>query len=159
MVSCNRSFLKDLHLMDKRLGVKFNGRHFVITYDRGCGNQVNLLSVRAEDGSFRQPDNRDLKLLYDGDMSRINPEDYFRRVAFYMDNARKQDRDRNKQNIRDMTKDNKIQLRQHFERVERGGKANSAFRVRSEVRESPPEKLTMDMGSGKLSKTIVQAQE
>lgn len=143
--SCNNSFLRDLRLLDRRLGVKFNGNNFVITYDRGCGNTVNLLNVKEDDGSFRQPDLRDIKALYDGDMSRIPPEEHFRKVAYYMDQARKMDKQKRKEFIRDLTKDNKIQLRQHFEKVERGGKANSAFRVRSLPKQdaSTPEKKIM----------------
>lgn len=156
---CNESFLRDLKLMDKRLGVKFNGSHFVITYDRGSGNTVNLIRIKDEDGKFRQPDMRDLKMLYDGDRSRFTAEEHFQRVAYYMDHARKLDAEKRKEFIREITKDNKIQLRQHFERVERGGKANSAFRIRSMPKESPPEKLIIDLGSALKPPKIIQAGE
>ena len=49
----DRSFLRDLCLIDRRLSVKFNGSNFVICYDRGYGEPVNILRVKNEDGSCR----------------------------------------------------------------------------------------------------------
>jgi hypothetical protein len=124
----DRSFMRDLKSMDRRLNVKFNGSNFVITYDRGHGEPVNLSCVKADDGSFRQPDRRDLEFLLAGDMERINPKEHLARVAEYMDTVRKRDKVKAKELIRDCTRDDKIQLMRAMSQLYNCGKNNSAFR-------------------------------
>ncbi|MDP2362835.1 MAG: hypothetical protein Q8M94_03595, partial [Ignavibacteria bacterium] len=69
------SFVKRLKSMDRRLGVKFNNEHFVIVYDRGYGDPVNIHQVKTEEGRFRQPDNRDLEFLKSGDLENSRMKD------------------------------------------------------------------------------------
>lgn len=117
MYSPDRSFLKQLKLLDRRLGVKFNGQNFVVTYDRGHGDPVNIHAVRADSGGFRQPDRRDLEFLCQGDMERQTPRERFNKVSAYMENYQAEKRRKARENLRDLTKDGKNQLRKAFERV------------------------------------------
>ncbi len=117
MYSPDRSFLKQLKMLDRRLGVKFNGSNFVLTYDRGHGDPVNLHAVRTDAGGFRQPDRRDLEFLCQGDMERQTPRERFQKVSTYMSEYQQKKRRQARENLRDLTKDNKNQLRKAFERV------------------------------------------
>lgn len=124
----DRSFMRDLKLKDKRLGLKWNGSHFVITYDRGYGEPVNISCVKDDTGGFRQPDRRDLEFLYSGDMERTRPQDHLAKVAQYMDAVRKKDKEKAKDLIRHMTRDGKRQLIRAIGQLYNVGKFNSAFR-------------------------------
>lgn len=125
----DRIFMKDLKLMDKRLGCKFNGEHFVVTYDRGYGEPVNIAKVEGENSGFRQPDKRDLEFIRSGDMESENVRRKLNRISHVsakeeqMKQAKKA-----KENIRDMTKDNKRQLMRWIGDKYGVSKANSEFR-------------------------------
>lgn len=119
-------FMNELRRMDKNLGIKFNGEHFVITYKVPNG-VVNIWRVVAGDGGFRQPDRRDIEILQQSNIERESPEEKQERVKRYMAAIREADKKRSRQNMRDWTKDGKIQLHRAFARVD-GGKHNSAFR-------------------------------
>lgn len=122
----DRSFMRDLKRLDKNLGIKFNGEHFVITYTVPNG-VVNIWKVAAGDRGFRQPDHRDIEILQQSDIERESPEQKQKRVDRYMAAIRAADKKRSAENIRDWTKDGKIQLHRAFARIN-GGKHNSAFR-------------------------------
>ena len=122
----DRTFISNLHRLDKRLGVKFNGQHFVITYDRGYGEPINILVIKSENGGFRQPDRRDLNKLNQGDMSKQRFRDYWDRISKHFYDFREGKRAKTKEFFRDLTKDNKIQLGQAFGRL--SSKSNAAFR-------------------------------
>jgi hypothetical protein len=119
--------MDQLKRLDKALGIKFNGEHFVITYRARENLTVNIWKVVAGDGGFRQPDRRDLEILKQSHIERESPEQKQQRVERYMEVERAKDRRRAKEMIRDRTKDDKIQLFNGFARVA-GGKHNSAFR-------------------------------
>ena len=119
-------FMNELKRLDKALGIKFNGQHFVITYQVPNGT-VNIWKVVSGDGGFRQPDRRDIEILQQSDIERESAEEKQKRVERYMAAIRAADKKRSAENIRDWTKDGKIQLHRAFARVA-GGKHNSAFR-------------------------------
>ena len=125
----DRSFVDQLKRMDKALGVRFSaqGKHFVITYRVRDNLTVNIWKVVDERGGFRQPDRRDLDMLQQSNIEHEGPAEKQARAERYMEAERERDRIRAKENIRDMTKDNKIQLVNGFSRLG-GGKHNSAFR-------------------------------
>ncbi len=123
-----RGFMKNLKNLDRRLGVKFNGDNFVITYDRGYGEPVNLHTVKRDDGGFRQPDNRDLKVIYDGDMSNKRPEVELQKRAYELLSVREESKKKSKEMFRDMTKDDRIQLMNAFQKAHGVGKNKAAFR-------------------------------
>lgn len=124
-----RGFLRDLKNLDKRLGVKFNDSHFVVTYDRGHGEPVNILRVRGEDGSFRQPDRRDLAIIKGGDLAEGPKMDLrLKEAAYKAELIRQRDKQKAHDNIRDMTKDNKNQLKKAFIQATNLSKGNATFR-------------------------------
>jgi hypothetical protein len=121
--------MRDLNNLDKRLGTKFNGNNFVITYDRGFGEPVNVMLVKRDDGGFRQPDRRDIESLRKGDLATGESMDVrLRKLAYASERMRTDLRKKHRDNIRDMTKDDRIYLGQKFAQLTNQGKANSAFR-------------------------------
>lgn len=124
----DRSFMKQLHSLDKRLGVKFNGTHFVITCTTERYGEVNIWQVVAEDGGFRQPDQRELEMLRESHIERISPNERFNLVTAYMEKFDSDQVRARKENIRNMTKDGKIQLYNAYNRVAGSGKSNATFR-------------------------------
>jgi len=123
----DRAVMARLKEMDKALGIKFNGEHFVITYQVDAGPCVNIWKVVGEDGGFRQPDRRDIEILEQSNIENETPKEKVLRVKRYMEAERARDRKRSKEMLRDRTKDDKIQLFNSFGKLI-GGKHNSAFR-------------------------------
>lgn len=108
-------FMRKLKGMDKRLGCKFNPdiERFVITFERPMSNPVSLFVIKGGGeglGYFRQPDDRDLVLLHKYDLSRTTMNDYLLEISKYMEDVRERDRKNSRENFRNMTKDDKIQL-------------------------------------------------
>lgn len=136
MPTPDRVFMKRLKLLDRRLGVKWNGANFVITYDRGYGDPVNLILVQDEKGNFRQPDERELAALHGSDMERQPPRERVAMLAKMQTDYLERKRLQAKSNIRDMTKDGKIQLKRAFDQYTGAGKNNSAFRRVNPIRRS-----------------------
>ena len=122
-----RSFVDQIKRMDKALGIKFNGEHFVITYQVPNGPCVSIWKVAGADGGFRQPDRRDIEILQQSNIEKETPDEKQFRVRRYMEAERERDRKRAREMIRDRTKDDKIQLANAFAKVA-GGKHNSSFR-------------------------------
>jgi hypothetical protein len=130
MVNPDRSFMRQLKELDRRLNCVFRPEHehFVITYDRGHGEPVNICMVKAEDGGFRQPNRTDLDFVFSGDLERMSKAEFFQRASKYSaDYALKMERNR-RDTIRGATKDDKIQLMNAYNRAANISKANSAFR-------------------------------
>lgn len=128
MIAPDRAFLRDLKLMDKRLGVKFNDRNFVITYDRGYGDPVNIHTVKVDGGGFRQPDQRDLIFVKSGDLENESMKEKLLKLSAHSYDIRRKMREKAHDDIRHMTRDNKIQLINTVLRKDNARKANSAFR-------------------------------
>jgi hypothetical protein len=122
------SFIKQAKSIDRRLGVKFNGEHFVVTYDRGYGEPVNIHRCKAENGGFRQPDRRDIEFIRSFDMENESCKGRLQRLAKTADEYGKKIRKRATDEIRAMTRDNKIQLTNAVLRKANARKANSTFR-------------------------------
>jgi len=125
----DRAFMKELTSLDRRLSVKFNGSNFVICYDRGHGEPVNVLRVKRDDGGFRQPDRRDLELLKQGDLA--NGDSMNRRLdklAYASYELREKIRKTHSDNIKNMTKDDKHFLMNKIGKVAGQGKPRPAFR-------------------------------
>jgi hypothetical protein len=125
----DRTFMKRLKEQDPKLGCHFNGRHFVITYDRAYGDPAVIWVVQsATDKGFRQPDQRDLDAIMRSDINNESPKERHQRVAQYMERFRLQSRERARSNFRDLTKDNRVQLHNAFGKIGGVGKFNSAHR-------------------------------
>jgi hypothetical protein len=125
----DRTFLRDLKNLDRRLGVKFNGSHFIITYDRGYGEPANIFRVTGDDGGFRQPDQRDLMVIKRGDLaSGDSMEVRLQKQAYAYELTTRESKRKAAEEIRAMTLDNKIQLRNAIQKKYNLGKTGSAFR-------------------------------
>lgn len=130
MIKPERGFLRNLKNLDRRLDCVFRPEHghFVIRYDRGYGEPVNLHMVKRDDGGFRQPDMRDLKVIYDGDMTNKKPELELAKRAYELLSVREESKRKSKEAFRDMTKDDHIQLMNAFQKAHGVGKNKAAFR-------------------------------
>ncbi len=125
----DRVFMKNLKTLDPKLGCYFerNHNHFVVTYKRATGEPVPIIMVEGENGSFRQPDKREIDKLHQYDIHRESMKDKLQKSAEYMANAQEKQRKDTADNIRDMTKDGKNQLARGMARLA-GGKHNATFR-------------------------------
>jgi hypothetical protein len=128
----DRDFVARLKKLDPKLGCKFvpEHEHFVITYARPVGEPVNVWLIQAEGGGFRHPDERDLRKLQESDLQRVPMKDRLKEAALYMERDREHRRRKRKEEIRDRTKDDKIQLMRAAAQFDSasGGKHNQAYR-------------------------------
>jgi 3-phenylpropionate/cinnamic acid dioxygenase small subunit len=83
--------------------------------------------VEGEGGGFRHPDQRDLLKLKASDTHRFPMKERLQATALYMERTREKQRQETRENIRNMTKDDKLQLSNRFARLH-GGKHNATFR-------------------------------
>jgi hypothetical protein len=122
----DRTFMRDLRNMDRRLGVKFNGNHFVVTYKRPVGEPVNIYRVKADDGSFRQPDKRDLMVIKGGDLAEGDSMDVrLKKTAYASELIRREEKRKVQDEIKAMTRDGRRQLINAFKGETKG---NATFR-------------------------------
>jgi len=129
MPEVDRSFKRDLKNLDSRLDVKFNDRHFVVTYQRPFGEPVNIFRIQGEGGSFRQPDKRDLAIIKGGDLAEGSKMELrLKEAAYKAELIRRRDKQKAHDEIRDMTKDGKNQLSKAFIQATNQSKGNAAFR-------------------------------
>ena len=124
----DRFFMKQLKALDNRLGCRFREdlNRFVITWEKIYGPPDEIMVVSKS--HFRQPDNRELMFLSDGDLHRTDMRERLEKTAHYFEQYRKKEEEYQADEIRNMTKDDKIQLANAFRKTfNTGGKA-SAFR-------------------------------
>lgn len=122
------SFIKRCKAIDKKLGVKWNGSNFVMTYDRASGPAANIHTIKTEDGGFRQPDQRDIDFIRAFDMNNDSCRERLSRLAYKSEKIRESIRKRAKDDIRHATLDNRRQLEKAFLQRTNQSKGNSAFR-------------------------------
>lgn len=130
MISINRSFMKGLKSMDRKLDCIFHPgiEKFIVTYERATGTPVPIAQLAGREGmEFRQPCERDLEFIKSGDMESSTVNEKLSRTAQYMERVRERQREVSRSNIRNRTLDDKIQLTEAAKRVD-GGKGKSAFR-------------------------------
>lgn len=130
------SFMRQLKTLDKRLGCRFNGTHFVITCETKRFGEVNIWKVVDEGGGFRQPDQRELDMLRQADIEKQSPNEKFNLITAYMEQYQEKKRNEAREEIRNRTIDDRRQLIKAFHPLLGIGKANSAFR-RIDVRPKP----------------------
>jgi hypothetical protein len=125
----DRSFMRDLKNMDRRLGCKFNGQNLVITYDRGYGEPVNVLLIKRDDGGFRHGTSRDLEVLRGGDLASGESMDLrLKKLAYASYEIRETLKRKHRENIRNMTKDDKNYMMNKIGRLTGQGKPRPAYR-------------------------------
>ena len=144
MYSPDRLFMSDLKTLDPRLDCYFesNHDHFVITWKRAVGGTIPIMVVDDGQGGFRRPDNREIELLKSYDTHRVSMEERLKHSAAYMEDVQEKQRLDARANIRDYTKDDKLQLAPAFARLA-GGKHNSIFR---RIENKPKGKIFKSMG-------------
>lgn len=115
----NRYFMKQLKALDSKLGCEFNRdtQRFNITYKRATGLPVPIMQVNSESGGFRQPDQREINKLHESDTQRVPMKDQLQRASKYMQDYREKKKREARENIRLMTKDDKLQLRKAIGRA------------------------------------------
>lgn len=133
MYNPDPSFMRKLKALDPNLGCVYvqEHEHFVITYKRAIGEPYNVLTIKNPDGSFRHPDERDIVALQKGDLMQVPMKDRLRQLSAYMEKDREDRARKRKQEVRDMTKDSRIQLMKHMAKLDSamsGGKENYHFR-------------------------------
>lgn len=125
-------FMKRLKSMDKKLDCLFfrEHEHFVITYDRATGDKAPIFMVKNDFGGFRQPDERDIKTLWDADCSRagLNMNHRLSKMAYASELYAREKRRKATEMIRERTVDDKRQLVNAFGKATNAGKYNSTFR-------------------------------
>lgn len=130
MYEPDRWFLRELRRIDPHLRCEYDHEmeRFVLKYQRCADLPVTLSVIEDENGGFRFPDNRELLLLGESDTHRVSVKDRLQACSKYMADYRAKQRRNRKGEIRDMTKDGKIQMTQRLTRAFGFGKGNSAFR-------------------------------
>jgi hypothetical protein len=126
MYTPDRGFMAKLKRLDPNLGCHYEAAHghFVVTYRRAVGEPVPIWLVQTDAGGFRQPDDRDIRKLQEGDTHRVPMRDRLRQVAAYMEREREYGRRKRAELIRDLTKDGRLQLSRAIGKIDHnpGGK-------------------------------------
>lgn len=126
-----REFVKELKQFDNKLGIDFSRQleRFVIHRQRAFGDSVIVWVVDAENGGFRHPDQRDLQALYNADLWRHGGvRERVRKGEEYMLSYQENLDRKAREELRDITKDNKIQLRNTIRRATNEGNKGPEFR-------------------------------
>jgi len=126
----DRGFVARLTEFDPQLVCAFSRRHsrFVIFHPKAYGSPDEVLMVGGRNGHFRQPDNRELRILFGGDLHRVSPAKRQLRAEDYMRAYREDEDKKAASEIRDVTKDDKIQLMRAYTEAFNMGKNNATFR-------------------------------
>ncbi len=130
MYQADRAFMKRLKELDPNLICEFGAtaQRFLIKYRRPVGDPLIVLKVETEDGQFRQPDRRDILKLKKYDTHRVELKTILDESAKYMEQYRTKLRRDRKDEFRNRTKDDKIQLMDIMKRVIGSYKPSGAFR-------------------------------
>jgi len=117
MYTPDRTFVRKLKEQDRNLGCHFNGRHFVITYQRAYGDPVAIWVVMGDNQGFRQPDQRDLDEVMKSDINNESPIEKHQRVASYMAQFRERQKIVTRENMHNRGKDGKRQIKQAYDKI------------------------------------------
>jgi len=124
-------FMRKLKEYDKKLYFEFDRvlSRFVIRRKVEIREDPKIWIVETEDGRFRQPDERDIAVLYMADLWRRGGVKHRIRVGEQklLEYERVQEQ-KMRDELRDVTKDNKYQLRSTFRKATNDGKALSPYR-------------------------------
>ncbi|MEE9365990.1 MAG: hypothetical protein V3W44_04805, partial [Dehalococcoidales bacterium] len=127
-------FARKLREFDPKLRLEFSREHekFIITQPtRLRSGRVPLILIgKYADGTYRQPDDRDLEILHGADMHRSGQEvkDRIRIGEEYMLQSQEDQFVKARAEIRDRAKDDKTYLMQQYNQAFNNSKANAAYR-------------------------------
>lgn len=131
------AFVKALKEFDPKLDVVFDrvAERFIIRKQRAWGKPWGVLLVETADCRFRQPDQRDIKMLYDGDLWRHGgvKEHILRGEERMKAHQEKQERD-NVEEIKNAGRDDKIQLSNTWRKATNQGSKAPEFRKLDDIR-------------------------
>lgn len=121
-------FMRQLKELDQRLGCRFREdlQRFVITWEKFWGMPDEIMVVSKP--HFRQPDLRELMFLCEGDLHRGDMRDRLNKSAAYFEDYRKRQDASVADDFRNMTRDDRAQLRNTFRKVYNTGGKPSTFR-------------------------------
>jgi hypothetical protein len=126
-------FVRDLREFDPHLRIRFERRFekFVISKRRAFGDDFNVLVVQMDNGAFRQPDQRDIKKLYEGDLWRHGGvKERIRRGEEKMQEAEVKSAANAEDELKANTRENKIQLSNTYRKAfNEGSKAAEIRRI------------------------------
>lgn len=124
--------MKDLKRYDPKLDVIFNREYevFIIVRKAAYGPPHQILPVEAEDGTFRQPDNRDLFTLAVADLWRSGQEagDRVRKGEEHMLDAMEKEDNKITEEFREYTRDDKLQWKNTWRKALNQGSKQPEFR-------------------------------
>ena len=120
----DRNFMKKAKRLDPKLGCFYNAdiNRFVVTYDRAIGDPASIMVAGDNNGKFRQPDERDISRLHEGDTHRTPLKDRLQRTAKYFEDDKRKQQKRVHEDFRDRAKDDKNQLYKAFSNMANTGK-------------------------------------
>lgn len=126
----DRSFMKQLKRVHSRLDCKYriDLELFAITWEMPLGPDAELMLVRDDMGGFRHPDQRDIDMICEGDIHRTNIKERIQKTEKYMRDWREKEDAYRKDEIRNSTKDDKIQLINEYRRTFNIGSKTPEFR-------------------------------
>jgi hypothetical protein len=136
-------FVRKLKDYEPTLGVHFDRKAecFVITQVGKISGRVPLFNIRNEYGHWRQPDDRDIRAIYEADAHNRLGWDFKTRMTEgekMMIDAQQKAMDDAKSEIRDATKDDKIQLINMYKELGGYGKTRNEFqRVQPKSKSNP----------------------
>lgn len=130
MYTADQTFVKELKAIDRRLDCTFDNKigKFKITYPQVIGDRVPVMWVETEQKGFRFPDRRDIANLWRSDTHRDQVRQALNMASYTLEKMNEEKKRKQREEIKDRTKDDKIQLANKFSRLEGAGKNNSAFR-------------------------------
>lgn len=131
MYTPDRAFVAKLKALDPKLNCEYRPsiERFVITYERPYRGPAIVHSIRGPFGEFRHPDERDIKILQDGDLHNPKVRTEILELADYYDRLRATKEKYRRDEMRHMIRDCRRQLLPAFARAgNTGGKNNSTFR-------------------------------
>jgi len=126
----DRAFMNKLKQLDKRLDCiyRLDIERFVILWHMPAGPPSELFVVRDETGGFRHPDIRELYMLHQGDLHATGIRSRIERTEKYMREYREKQEAMEADELRNLTKDDKIQLSQAYRSAFNVGTKKSAHR-------------------------------
>jgi len=130
MYTADRTFLQELKGIDKDLDCEFDNRigKFKITYKRSIGDRVPVMWVEDEQKGFRFPDRRDIERIWRSDTHRDDVRQALNGASYKLEKMNEEKKRKQREEIRDMTKEDRRILANKFNKLAGSGKGNSTFR-------------------------------
>jgi len=124
-------FVRKLKDISPKLDCEFSREHakFVITCKAELSGRYELFLVEGDEGGgFRYPDNRDILTVQEADRYVKSRRERIRDADEYMRKYREIEEHSERDDIRNMTKDDKIQLKRAYFKGANLGKFESTYR-------------------------------